>query len=69
MATRKVYSFRKFDIAKGEHVISKTKATPEFIKTIAQGEIIAGTEMEVDENLLTAEGQVKVSQQRLRPVE
>lgn len=60
MLTRKVYFFRLFAGQHGENAISKGKATREFIKMV-QGEIIEGTEEEVDESFVTEEGQYKLT--------
>jgi hypothetical protein len=66
MAMKKVYFFNVFDIKKGDYVVAERMATREFIK-MARGQIIEDTAKEVDESLLTPEGQLKISQQRLRP--
>ena len=56
MAKSKVYSFRMWDPLNGVNFISKSKATRKFIEGI-RGGVLESTEEEVDEALLTTEGQ------------
>jgi hypothetical protein len=63
VAKRKVYSFRMWDLLNGVNFVSKSKATREFIESI-RGEILETTEEDVEEALLTADGQHKVGRNR-----
>jgi hypothetical protein len=50
MTTVTVYKFRKYDIASDQMQTSRRMATREAIQTIARGEILEDTALEVDAN-------------------